>query len=201
VQEFRHRLARAICHGKRGNIVQAYRDGQEDQLAALGLVLNAVVLWTTRYLDAAVAELEAAGHAITDTDKARLSPLKDKHLNCLGRYAFTASQPPVVCAHCGTRRPATTLTPDWLIWGSRDATSGSGASSCAAAVIASATRSVAATRTAIGVIRSAAAHSGPPHVSSCTITSAPFACPAPFTQRAGHAEPIQSKPRREHAVL
>jgi len=93
VQESRHCLARAICHGKRGTIVQAYRDGQEDQLAALGLVLNAVVLWTTRYLDAAVAELETAGHLIGAADKARLSPLKDKHLNCLGRYAFTASQP------------------------------------------------------------------------------------------------------------
>ena len=44
VQESRHRLAREICHGKRGQIMQAYRDGQEDQLAALGLVLNAVVL-------------------------------------------------------------------------------------------------------------------------------------------------------------
>lgn len=45
VQESRHRLARAIAHGGNGQIRQAYRDGQEDQLAALGLVLNAVVLW------------------------------------------------------------------------------------------------------------------------------------------------------------
>jgi hypothetical protein len=66
-----HRLAWAICHGKRGQIVQAYREGQEDQLAALGLVLNAVVLWTTQYLDAAVAELKAAGHVIDEADKAR----------------------------------------------------------------------------------------------------------------------------------
>ncbi|MCU1686909.1 MAG: Tn3 family transposase [Amycolatopsis sp.] len=93
VQESRHRLARTICHGKRGAMMQAYREGQEDQLAELGLVLNAVVLWNTRYLDAAVAELEAAGHDIPEADKARLSPLKEKHLNCLGRYAFTASQP------------------------------------------------------------------------------------------------------------
>jgi hypothetical protein len=93
VQESRHRLAREICHGRRGQIVQAYRDGQEDQLAALGLVLNAVVLWTTRHLDAAVAELEAAGHVIDEADKARLSPLKDKHVNCLGRYAIISSQP------------------------------------------------------------------------------------------------------------
>jgi len=44
VQESRHRLGRKICHGHRGQIRQAYREGQEDQLAALGLVLHAVVL-------------------------------------------------------------------------------------------------------------------------------------------------------------
>ncbi len=44
VQESRHRLARVICHGKRGQIQQAYRDGQEDQLGCLGLVLNAAAL-------------------------------------------------------------------------------------------------------------------------------------------------------------
>jgi TnpA family transposase len=93
VQESRHRLARAICHGKRGQIMQAYREGQEDQLAALGLVINCVTLWTSRYLDAAVTELEAAGHVIHEADKARLSPLKDKHVNCLGRYAIISSQP------------------------------------------------------------------------------------------------------------
>jgi hypothetical protein len=93
VQESRHRLARAICHGKRGQIMQAYREGQEDQLASLGLVLNAVVLWTTRYLDAAVTQLEAGGHVIGEADKARLSPLKDKHVNVLGRYAIITSQP------------------------------------------------------------------------------------------------------------
>jgi hypothetical protein len=40
VQESRHKLARDICHGKRGQIMQAYRTGQEDQLGALGLVLT-----------------------------------------------------------------------------------------------------------------------------------------------------------------
>lgn len=39
VQESRHKLARDVCHGKRGTIHQAYRDGVEDQLGALGLVL------------------------------------------------------------------------------------------------------------------------------------------------------------------
>jgi hypothetical protein len=93
VQESRHRLARVICHGKRGQIQQAYRDGQEDQLGCLGLVLNAAALWATRYLDAAVAQLRAQGHPVRDEDAARLSPLKATHLNVLGRYSITASQP------------------------------------------------------------------------------------------------------------
>ncbi|MFB6946561.1 Tn3 family transposase [Streptomyces sp. NPDC056237] len=96
VQESRHKLARDICHGKRGQIMQAYRDGQEDQLGALGLVLNAAVLWTTRYLDAAVEQLRALPaaqreHDVLDEDVARLSPLKHANLNVLGRYSFRGS--------------------------------------------------------------------------------------------------------------
>ncbi|MFF8996011.1 Tn3 family transposase [Streptomyces sp. NPDC014983] len=93
VQESRHKLARDVCHGKRGTIHQAYRDGMEDQLGALGLVLNAIVLWTTKYIDAAIAQLRANGHEIRDEDIARLSPLKHRNLNLLGRYSFTASVP------------------------------------------------------------------------------------------------------------
>lgn len=89
VQESRHRLARKICHGNRGQIRQAYREGQEDQLAALSLVLNAVVLWNTRYLNAIIEELRAKGLTAREEDVARLSPLGHAHLNCLGRYAFT----------------------------------------------------------------------------------------------------------------
>ncbi|WP_035952069.1 Tn3 family transposase [Parafrankia sp. EUN1f] len=94
VQESRHKLARTIFHGRRGQIYQAYREGQEDQLGALGLVLNAVVLWNTRYLDAAVTALRAAGHVVSEDDVARLSPLGHAHLNCLGRYAFTVPTGP-----------------------------------------------------------------------------------------------------------
>lgn len=52
-----------------------------------------MALWATRYLDAAVTELRAQGHHVRDEDAARLSPLKTSHLNVLGRYAITATQP------------------------------------------------------------------------------------------------------------
>lgn len=57
--EHRHRLARKLCFGYRGELRQAYQRRIEDQLGALGLVLNAVVLWNTTYLNAAVEQLRA----------------------------------------------------------------------------------------------------------------------------------------------
>lgn len=87
--EGRHRLARTIFHGKRGELRQRYREGQEDQLGALGLLVNVVVLWNTIYMDAALDRLRAEGHEPRPEDVARLSPLGHTHVNMLGRYAFT----------------------------------------------------------------------------------------------------------------
>ncbi|GHB20781.1 MULTISPECIES: Tn3 family transposase [Streptomyces] len=56
MQESRHRLSRAICHGGRGHIRQAFRDGQGDLLSAFGLLLNTDMLWNTRCLAAAAAQ-------------------------------------------------------------------------------------------------------------------------------------------------
>ena len=63
--------------------------GQEDQLGALGLIVNAVVLWNTIYMDAALNQLRNEGFQVLDDDVARLSPLGHEHINMLGRYAFT----------------------------------------------------------------------------------------------------------------
>ena len=53
ITEARHRVARRIFFGWRGELRQDYREGMEDQLGALGLALNAVVLWNSLYLDRA----------------------------------------------------------------------------------------------------------------------------------------------------
>jgi hypothetical protein len=89
----RHQPARDVCHGKRGTIHQAYRDGVEDQLGSLSLVLSTIALPATRYVDAAGASSQAEGHAIREEDITRLSPVKHRNLNLLGRYSFTASTP------------------------------------------------------------------------------------------------------------
>lgn len=88
LQEGRHALARKIFHGCSGQLYQRCQDGVEDQLGALGLVLNAVVLFNTRYMDAAVNQLRADGFDVRDEDVARLSPFVRRHINMLGRYSF-----------------------------------------------------------------------------------------------------------------
>ena len=76
-------------HPKRGELRQRYREGQEDQLGALGLVVNILVLWNTIYMDAALAELRQQGHPINEADVGRLSPfIHESHINLLGRYSF-----------------------------------------------------------------------------------------------------------------
>jgi TnpA family transposase len=86
--EGRHSLARALFHGKRGELRQRYREGQEDQLGALGLVLNMIVLWNTIYMEAALDQLKKEGYTIRDEDVARLSPLIHDHIYMPGRYSF-----------------------------------------------------------------------------------------------------------------
>jgi TnpA family transposase len=90
--ESRHRLARAVFHGRKGEIRQPYREGQEDQLSALGLVVNVIVLWNTLYMDKAVKSLQAGGSIVNDEDLARLSPLGNAHINMLGHYFFELPQ-------------------------------------------------------------------------------------------------------------
>jgi TnpA family transposase len=63
LHESRHALARRIRHGQQGQLRERYREGMEDQLGALGLVLNATVLWNTIYMDKARAQRQAAGQA------------------------------------------------------------------------------------------------------------------------------------------
>lgn len=87
--EGRHAVARAVFHGRKGELRQRYREGMEDQLGALGLVVNAIVLWNTRYIGVALGDLRQSGTAVNDEDVARLSPLLHEHVNMLGRYDFT----------------------------------------------------------------------------------------------------------------
>lgn len=92
-QEGRHSLARTIFHGQRGVVRQKYREGQEDQLNALGLVVNVVVLWNTIYMNAVLEHLRRGGTVAGPEDVGRLSPIEHQHVNFMGKYSFALANP------------------------------------------------------------------------------------------------------------
>ncbi len=51
-----------------------------------------LVLWTTRYLEAALDQLDRLGHWVDTKDVERLSPLKFRNVNLHGRYSFVLSE-------------------------------------------------------------------------------------------------------------
>ncbi len=77
-----------MFHGRKGEVTRAYYDGMEDQLSALGLALNCIVLWNTVYMDRAVAELRHQEYPVLDADLPRLSPFVRHHLGIDGHYSF-----------------------------------------------------------------------------------------------------------------
>ena len=59
---------------------QKYQEGQEDQLGALGLVVNMIVLWNTLYMNKTVEYLKTTNMEVRDEDLRRLTPLGFKHI-------------------------------------------------------------------------------------------------------------------------
>lgn len=108
-QELRHRLGRRIFLGERGEIRSSLRQGQEEELGAMGLLLNVVVHWNAIYMQEVITQLKTEGWVIEDADLARLSPLIWRHINFLGRYNFAV---PEVVANGGLR-PLSNPSSEW----------------------------------------------------------------------------------------
>lgn len=60
---------------------------------ALGLVVNAIILWNTIYMDRALEDMRQRGMTIEPADVARLSPIGHEHVNFYGKYSFTLAEP------------------------------------------------------------------------------------------------------------
>lgn len=100
--EGRHELARRVFHGNKGELPQPYREGEEEQLGALGLVLNCIVLYNTIYIQRALDQLAAEGYEIRREDVRRAIParLRAHHSS----QAATTSSSPTRSAVASTDR-------------------------------------------------------------------------------------------------
>jgi hypothetical protein len=68
-------------------------EGQEEQIGALGLVVNCIVRYNTIYTQRALEQLAADGYEIRRDDVRRLSPLGYEHVTLTGRYHVILADP------------------------------------------------------------------------------------------------------------
>jgi hypothetical protein len=69
-------------------------ENQRYRASGLNLVVAAIVLWNTVYLERAVAALRRRGQAVPDELLAHLSPLGWEHINLTGDYVWNPNSNP-----------------------------------------------------------------------------------------------------------
>jgi hypothetical protein len=84
--ESRNALAKAVFFNRLGELRDRTHENQRHRASGLNLVVAAIVLWNTVYLERAVAALRERGQTIPDELLAHLSPLKWEHINLTGDY-------------------------------------------------------------------------------------------------------------------
>ncbi len=91
--EARNSLARAVFIHRLGEIRDRTYENQQHRASGLNLLVTAIILWNTRYLESAVAALRQS-EDVQDHLLAHLSPLGWEHVNLTGDYVWGSQQIP-----------------------------------------------------------------------------------------------------------
>lgn len=89
--ESRNSLARAVFIHRLGEIRDRTYENQQHRASGLNLVVTAIILWNTRYLERAVATMRQT-ETVPDHFLAHLSPLGWEHVNLTGDYIWAAER-------------------------------------------------------------------------------------------------------------
>jgi len=84
--EAKNALARAVFFNRLGELRDRTHENQRHRASGLNLVVAAIVLWNTVYLERAVAAIRETGQVVSNETLAHLSPLKWEHINLTGDY-------------------------------------------------------------------------------------------------------------------
>ena len=71
---------------ERGEIRDAAFESQAFRASALNLVVSAIILWNTAYLERVVDQLRAEGHDLPNEILRHISPQIWEHINLTGTY-------------------------------------------------------------------------------------------------------------------
>ena len=93
--EARNALARALFFNRLGELRDRSFENQIYRASGLNLLIAAIILWNTRYLELALAELQARGRAVSHELARRIAPLGWEHISLTGDYVWTADSQPL----------------------------------------------------------------------------------------------------------
>jgi len=86
--EARNALARAVFFNRLGELRDRTYDNQQHRAGGLSLVVAAIVLWNTVYLEKAVQTMRERGDVVDESLLTHLSPLGWEHINLTGDYLW-----------------------------------------------------------------------------------------------------------------
>ena len=86
--EQQNALRRAVFFNRLGEIRDRSYENQSHRASGLNLLVAAIILWNTVYLQRAVDHLHSQGYEPTPSDLAHLSPLGWEHINLTGDYQW-----------------------------------------------------------------------------------------------------------------
>jgi len=84
--EARNALARAVFFNRLGELRDRTYENQQHRASGLNLVVAAIAIWNTVYLERAINALQERSYVIDQKLLAHLSPLKWEHINLTGDY-------------------------------------------------------------------------------------------------------------------
>lgn len=90
--EAKNALARAVFLNRLGEIRDRSFENQRYRASGLNLVVAAIVLWNTVYIERAVQVLRESGKDVDDKLLQHLSPLGWEHINLTGDYIWRQSR-------------------------------------------------------------------------------------------------------------
>jgi len=83
-----HRLRRFLFFDNQGQLRKRYHEDFVNQAGCLNLLSNAIIVWNTVYMQAALDELVKREFPVREDDLAHLSPIRFRHINPYGKFQF-----------------------------------------------------------------------------------------------------------------
>lgn len=91
--EQQNALRRAVFFNRLGEIRDRSYENQRYRASGLNLLVAAIILWNTAYLQRAIEHVQKLGYKPTAADLAHLSPLGWEHINLTGDYHWDSAEP------------------------------------------------------------------------------------------------------------